>query len=204
LRNLGYTYLFSSSFDQTVQLYQAFSSASIAIISRPTEVQACFQQPYCILSDQNPHGLPLWKLLSFHFWTFPDHPLGHRWTLSPEDYQLEGKGYLPNLYLGYSIVETFQNHKPVPYGQRQHQVYIYGSSLSFFFSNETVWPHDFYEAAIEETGVKIVIGASKAQPTDPDPVLPSWLTNMGSISKDSFISTVGRSKVLIGQGHAWT
>jgi hypothetical protein len=210
LHDLGYTYLFPASFDRhyfsnsfsrTLQLYQAFAPMVIAIFSRDVEIEACVKDSSCILSEHNPDGIPLWKFYTFHFWSHPNHPLGRLWTLNPEDYQLEGKGlFPPNLYLGYSIEENCHKQNFTPHAERDHQVYIYGKKFSYFFGSDNVWPPDFYEAAIEETGIKIVMGASKDQPTDPDPVLPSWLTNLGNIPKDVFISTVGRSKILIGQG----
>ncbi len=52
----------------------------------------------CIKREGFPEGIPVWKSFSFHFWPSAESPLGHRWTLSPEEYKVgNGAG---NYYLG--------------------------------------------------------------------------------------------------------
>lgn len=57
-----------------------------AVIVEASDSHVCFaDEEYCIMSSLNPEGIPAWKIFSFHFWGFPDNPLGGNWTLSPEN-----------------------------------------------------------------------------------------------------------------------
>jgi hypothetical protein len=82
---MGYTFLFSPNIEQTIQHYHMMPHFVKAILVEPPDADACFQNAdYCVLSNQNPDGIPAWKIFSFHFWNDPANPLGHNWTLSPE------------------------------------------------------------------------------------------------------------------------
>jgi hypothetical protein len=70
----------------TVQLYHMIPDLVKAVLVEPSDTYACFKDvENCVRSSQNPDGIPLWKLFSFHFWAGRAHPLGPNWTLSPED-----------------------------------------------------------------------------------------------------------------------
>jgi hypothetical protein len=83
---MGYTFLFASSVEQTVQFYHMMPDLVKAIFMEPPDSNVCFEdEENCVLSARNPDGIPAWKIFSFHFWAFPANPLGHNWTLSPEN-----------------------------------------------------------------------------------------------------------------------
>ena len=71
--------------ERAVQIYYMIPDLVKIIITQSEDAYACFANKNCILSDQNPDGIPAWKIFSFNFWTGPDSPLGRQWTLSPED-----------------------------------------------------------------------------------------------------------------------
>jgi hypothetical protein len=72
--------------ERIIQLYHMIPDLVMAIIVESHETFTCFEdEENCILSSGNPHGIPAWKLFSFHFWPGSDNPLGRNWTLSPED-----------------------------------------------------------------------------------------------------------------------
>lgn len=86
LKNMGYTFLYSLNNERTVQLYQMFPHLVKAVILEGDETFGCFEdEDNCILSEKNKHGIPVWKILTIHWWTGDSHPLGHQWTLWPED-----------------------------------------------------------------------------------------------------------------------
>lgn len=102
---MGYSFLYSFNMDRTVQLYQMIPDLVIAILVEGPEITACWDdEDNCLLSEQNPYGIPAWKLFAFHFWTGPDTPLGRNWTLSPEPVSPRPRSQsYPLLYHPYSI-----------------------------------------------------------------------------------------------------
>lgn len=71
--------------ERAIQLYHMMPDMVKAILVEPPDSHLCFEDDEnCILSHRNPDGIPVWKIFSFSFWTHPDHPLGRKWTLSPE------------------------------------------------------------------------------------------------------------------------
>ncbi|KAJ7714165.1 hypothetical protein B0H14DRAFT_3523082 [Mycena olivaceomarginata] len=68
LRRLGYSFLYASSRDHMSQLYYMFRRLVSAIFEDVPDVMACFHDQDCVLREHRPHGIPAWKLFSFHFW----------------------------------------------------------------------------------------------------------------------------------------
>ncbi|KAJ7215982.1 hypothetical protein GGX14DRAFT_607058 [Mycena pura] len=88
-----YTYLYTDDgLDPMVCLYRVF--APLVPSTRLTHICTCFRDPYCPLRAW---GIPIWKILSFHYWDYADHPLGRKWTLSPEPYLPRPRQHLPGL-----------------------------------------------------------------------------------------------------------
>jgi hypothetical protein len=82
---MGYTFLYTKHIEQTVQLYRMMPDLVKVLIMEGNEVFSCFKdEDNCILSPRNLDGIPVWKMLSFNFWTGPSNPLGRNWTLSPD------------------------------------------------------------------------------------------------------------------------
>ena len=66
---MGYTYLLVQDLSQAVYYHHMLSSLIRTIILQDDLVQKCRDDPdFCAQSPQNPHGIPLWKILAFHFW----------------------------------------------------------------------------------------------------------------------------------------
>lgn len=167
----------------------------------------------CVKSPENPHGVPIWKTFSFFFWMQPNHPLGEKWVLSPEDYRSEaGDGKTGNTYLGYSVEPGCMNETFVPHADRPlGRVYAMSKRLSYFAEQpERAWPIEFYTAAAKKIqtpgGVNFVIGAHN----DTDfaelwklniPELPKEaMTNLGLLDQNKFMREVAKSRVLVGVG----
>lgn len=77
-----------------------FPHLVVAIIAEAASIFNCWEdESDCLLSENNAYGLPVWKLLAFHFWDDASHPLGSNWTLSPEPVSLIfGLIYYQNSY----------------------------------------------------------------------------------------------------------
>lgn len=77
-----------------------------------------------------------------------------------------------------------------------------------YFSNipEKAWDADFYTAAVEETGINIIVGASNEPNLDKglQVTLPEGLTNIGLLPQHEFLEEIAHSKVLIGVGQPYT
>jgi hypothetical protein len=74
-------------------------------------------------------------------------------------------------------------------------------SSYFVEGRERAWPPHFYDAAVNATGIKLVLGANidKSQPE-----LPAGLTNYGMMTQTAFLEAVSKSLVLIGVGRPYT
>lgn len=83
---MGYTFLYSGHLERTIQLYHMMPDLVKLIIADGDNAFDCFlDDENCVLSRQNPDGIPAWKMFSFNFWPRSETPLGRKWTLSPED-----------------------------------------------------------------------------------------------------------------------
>ncbi|KZP33614.1 glycosyltransferase family 18 protein [Athelia psychrophila] len=199
LRELGYTFLYSKSIDQTVQLYQMFPDLVKAIFSEGDDIYKCWEdEENCLLSESNPYGLPAWKLFAFHFWVTPASPLGRNWTLSPEPYVMDGSP--ENLYLGYSVEPSCMSQAFIPHDDRNDHIYIMTKDARNIADgyNPAQWPSHFYEAATKATGINFILGASGSNAAESP--IPAGVTNHGLLDQKQFIQAVSESLVLVGVG----
>lgn len=163
-------------------------------------------------------------MLKFSFWAQPEHPLGARWTLSPEPYALDG--FAPNTYLGYSIESSCLAHRFIPHHERPNQAYIMAKRLAYFLPGpERAWDPEWYAQVAEGmqgqeqgqgqgqgekrgagVGVEFVVGASNDpwQDGNLEVSLPEGLINVGQLPQKEFVEMIAKSKVLIGVGHPKT
>lgn len=206
LRNLGYTYLYTSSPEHTVQLYQMFPDLVQAVFVDEDESERCFRDiENCSLSSENPAGIPPWKIFSFAFWAHPANPLGAHWTLAPENYELLGNGH--NTYLGYSIEQACRSQPFIPHAQRENQAYILAKLLSFFTpERDRAWTPAIFDAATDATGIKYVLGAinDTLKGEWPAPQLPTNYVDYGLIDQPTFLDKLSKTRVLIGMGNPMT
>ncbi|KAJ7870430.1 hypothetical protein B0H13DRAFT_2350389 [Mycena leptocephala] len=190
LQRLGYSYLYSINGEHPNQLYNMFRPLVSAILVDATDANSCFRNERCVLSERNPHGIPAWKIFSFHFWNSPDNPLGRKWTLSPEDYR--GTHYIEmhqradergtaewanNTYLGYSIEPQCARQPFIPHQDRPWKAYV---------------------LAKEAGGRGIQFMAGVRERVLPE-FFPSNITNLG-FSSTEFYTRLAESRVLVGVG----
>ncbi|KAJ7094392.1 hypothetical protein C8R44DRAFT_590286, partial [Mycena epipterygia] len=203
LDNMGYSYLYSQSMEHTIHLYQMFPDLVRAVFSEGEDSKSCFDDTGCTMSHYNPSGIPAWKIFSVNFWVESYNPLGHKWTLSPEDYQLEHSWYIPNTYLGYSVEPGCLSRPFIPHELRptQPQVYVMAKDLEYFHPPHHAWQADFYDDAAEATGAHFVVGA---QGTKIPPDFPKSVENLGTMPQDWFYEILAESAVLVGVGLPYT
>lgn len=83
---MGYTTLFANSFEEALELYRLFPSL-VSVVVRNMAGE-CHTNPNCVKSENNPSGIPAWKIFDFEY--FPSPNGGHhnaglmqgKWTLS--------------------------------------------------------------------------------------------------------------------------
>lgn len=185
--------------------YQLFPDLVVAVLMEDAVVDECFSDGVnCVKTNHNPDGIPLWKMFSFFFWTTPNHPMGGRWTLAPENYTMEHPGHQNN-YLGYSVEPSCLRHEFIPADQRPLQAYVMAKKMSYFAPGpQRSWPLEFYDAAAEAMAVQLVAGVIQDAADEPNlevpTALPLSIENRGRLSQTEFVSTVAHSRVLIGVG----
>ncbi|KAJ7485670.1 hypothetical protein FB451DRAFT_1083152 [Mycena latifolia] len=201
LQNMGYTVMFAISLESSVQLYHMFANLVKVIITNPDQAHACFKQTTCVRSAENPAGIPAWKIFSFHWWESSENELGAKWTLSPENYLMNGR--VNTTYLGYSIEPQCSRYPFIPHAQRESQVYILAKFLKFFLPADRAWPPDFFDAAANATGASFVMAsmdlpdAPKLSPGD----LATSIINVGPVTQDEFYDLLSKSVALVGVGN---
>ncbi|KAF8311214.1 hypothetical protein DL93DRAFT_2061318 [Clavulina sp. PMI_390] len=222
LKNMGYSYLYAAEIDRAVTLYQMFPDLVRGVLMEDGDVTKCFENTLdCVKSDVNLDGIPVWKLFSFYFWASPNHPLGSKWTLSPENYTTEWEDNT-NTYLGYSVELSCLSHPDhpefsywVPPDERpEGQAYIFAKRQSYFApQRDLAFPLSFWDRAAKRTGVRFVAGAEndkeeRARRKDmpkldgevPE-VLPESITNYGLLPQSDFVDAIAHSRLLVGVGN---
>ncbi|KAF8299961.1 hypothetical protein DL93DRAFT_579628 [Clavulina sp. PMI_390] len=217
LRLLGYTFFYVDNVTDLQEFYHLMGANILAIIMSDEHVYKCWDdQEKCVKSRRNPLGPPLWKFFTFHFWPDAKHPLGHPWTLAPEDYSLHNsneKGV--NTYLGYSVEPSCNFQSVVPHAERvPRSVYALMKCVAYLAPQpERAWPPPFYQHAAQKLGVHFTIGAvNRSDPTrcggNQNLVAPQLdefggdnvITNVGPLDRPDFLRRVAESKVLLGVG----
>ncbi|KAJ7936163.1 hypothetical protein B0H13DRAFT_2303882 [Mycena leptocephala] len=206
LSRLGYTYLYTDGgFAAMVRLYHVFAPLVRAVLVDAPDAHACFRDPYCALRRDWAWGIPIWKILAFHYWAYVDHPLGRKWTLSPEPYLL----YPPpaaapdnNTYLGYSVQPSCTQQPFIPHAQRsptansrRKQIYIYTKTADYFSPEKRAFPPQVFGRLSTALGVDFVVGVQGA-----DTTLPAGVANLGGMDPARFYAAVASSWVLMGIG----
>ena len=144
LRALGYTTLFANSFDEALTLYRRFPSlVSVVIRNMAGE---CHTNPQCVKSEQNPTGIPAWKIFDFEYFPSPDAGHWHaglllgKWILSANPqpgWEDRGGGdrlqYIGYVYL-FSLNIRFWNNQKI--GSRL-KTSVHHSLLSLYLDDTT-------------------------------------------------------------------
>ncbi|KAF7320158.1 hypothetical protein MKEN_00800300 [Mycena kentingensis (nom. inval.)] len=198
LKNMGYTILYATGPRVAIEFYHLFDDLVEMVIMHPQQIDECYGMDLCLKTETNPAGIPAWRIQALHFWQNPGNPLGRKWTLSPEDYG-------SNNYVGYSIEEQCKMRPFVPHEERLRQAYILAKYYMFFNAKDTAWPPAYYEAAVNETGIRFVMAASMTTRPDlfPEPKdAPTAIHNMGGIlSQEDFYGNLSSSMLLVGVGN---
>jgi hypothetical protein len=119
-RSLNYTILFANGPMEAYLMYSHMPDMVKTVIFEPLFGEQCAERNndnYLDTEDDDAEaswqtgekgcgrrvgfedGIPLWKVFAYHFWTGPSGPLGHTWTLAPEDWAARRGGH-GNQYLG--------------------------------------------------------------------------------------------------------
>ncbi|KAH7105447.1 hypothetical protein BKA62DRAFT_766816 [Auriculariales sp. MPI-PUGE-AT-0066] len=216
LEDLGYTYLYADTREDIQPLYSNFTDQTIAVISFAAWIPECMQDPGCIKSQDNPKGVPLWKFLAFEFWKGANHPLGHDWTLSPEDYE-DG-----NNYLGYSVQRACFKYPYIPHEQRKRRALILAKRLTYFHKPTYPWRLVDYahppSYASKELGAGFhfvsAIGNDTSWGWDDvpveerpeDPQVPAGiqsLTDGRNLQREQWYAELADARMMIGVGQPW-
>ncbi|KAJ6470274.1 hypothetical protein C8R47DRAFT_1055004 [Mycena vitilis] len=209
-RRLGYTYLYTDGgLDPMLRLYRIYAPLVHAVIVDAPDAHACFKDPYCALSRAWPWGIPIWKILSFHYWDYADHPLGRKWTLSPEPYHPAPNN---NTYLGYSVQPSCTQQPFLPHAQRspssaptgtsashRKQVYIYAKTAEYFSPAKRAFPPQVFARLAAALDVEFVVGVPDGEDADGE-MLPAGVANLGAMGPARFYEHLARSWVLMGIG----
>lgn len=198
LQEMGYSPLVTSGdYSDLVRTYRLFPDFIKVVIAEAYDVDKCYNDPACVKSPTNPLGVPIWKLLSFHFWGSPDHPLGGPWTLSPENYPVISRGNgVNNTYLGYSIQRTCEALPVVPHAERPKQAYVLAKWLSYFHNKEYAWAG----VALDDAHAPARFVAGMIDDEDGKKPVPAGVANFGRLDKKAFYGELSRSRVLVGIG----
>jgi hypothetical protein len=204
LDDLGYTYVITPypSYLYMIQFYKMFPDLVKLIFVDRIDAFQCFHDTAgCVISEQNPTGIPLWKMLTFNFWMGSHHPLGEEWTVSPEDYASRVGS---NTYLGYSIEASCRKQPFVPHSARENQAYILAKLLSFFTpERDAAWSTVDFDAVTNATGMEFTLASfnDTLQGEWSAPRLPSNHVNLGRIAQAEFMNVLSKSRVFIGMGN---
>ncbi|KAJ7120180.1 hypothetical protein C8R44DRAFT_623732, partial [Mycena epipterygia] len=201
LRRLGYSYLYSINRGHTSELYYMFGALVTTILVDVADAHDCFYDEDCLLMRDKPHGIPAWKILSFHFWDSPDNPLGRKWTLSPEN--VSTQCFPANTYLGYSVEPQCARQAFIPHAQRKQHAYAYvlAKEAHYFQPAERSYDPDSFAAAAGAANVQFLAGVRER---DLPPYFPRNITNVGFLPAAKFYATLAGSRVLVGVGRPYT
>lgn len=85
LNNMGFSVFYTPNLERAIQLYHIFNDLVKVVITDVGQSHVCWwTHPSCRRKPDNPSGIPVWKMLTFYFWSDINNPLGEKWTLSPE------------------------------------------------------------------------------------------------------------------------
>ncbi|KAJ7333304.1 hypothetical protein DFH08DRAFT_1083764 [Mycena albidolilacea] len=189
------------------------SIALRAVVVDAPDAYACFRDPYCALRREWAWGIPIWKILSFHYWDDTDHPLGRKWTLSPEPYlpcappqpppataPTWATACSPSAPSSPSSRTPSAPPPSPPPETRRKQIYIYAKTADDFSPEKGAFPPHIFARLPAALGVDFVVGVQGA---DAVAALPAGVANLGGLGGMGlarFLEALARSWVLVGMG----
>nr|GAT45307.1 predicted protein [Mycena chlorophos] len=214
----SYTVIHVETLAQLVEKYQLFPQLVKIAILGDGEVFDCWKDTKnCLQSDENPNGIPGYKLISFCFWTWPRHPLGPRWVISPEPYneiKTPGEMRSDNRYIGYSIENTCNATKYIPANERPSDpshAWLLAKLIAYFYpERDFVWSKKMLDEIAVEAGVVYTM-ASHHSPHPPTPedvekaalYLPdeSHYINHYFLRQAEWLEQLAQARMVIGIGN---
>ncbi|KAH8081857.1 hypothetical protein HD553DRAFT_358927, partial [Filobasidium floriforme] len=202
-QSLGYTFLYAFEIIESMEINLEIPSLVHMVMAEAGHIKDCSSPDYephenwrCVKSEGFEEGLPIWKMFSWHFWESPAHPLGHQFTLAPEDYARypSRQGKENNLYIGYSIESYCANVQPE--ADRERRAYILAKHASYFEPPAYKYSTDVFERIKGSSGIDFIAGSGKQGDQLPD----EGIENMGMMPSERFVQELGRSQALIGIG----
>jgi len=203
LDNLGYTYLYTYNSIDTLAMYRVIPSLVAAIFMDSDNLYQCMMDRYCVKSEHNPYGIPIWKMFDFMFWALHDHPLGKQWTINPEPWGLASSFLGGATYFGFSIQSSCNSVPFLPHSERAKDriAFIMSKYIQFFSPGEnTAWEIEDFNYAAEETGVRYISGARPGDGVPGPLAVPDKLENFGYLPQPEFLQALAKSTILIGVG----
>ncbi|RXK40427.1 hypothetical protein M231_02260 [Tremella mesenterica] len=233
-QSLNYTLVYTFGVLDTVLVYQTIPDLVTSIWWASADFLKCLQcndenyqsteKPFgagrqtgtkgCPKKEGFEDGIPVWKSWIFHFWQDPRHPLGHGWTLAPEDYAKWKPGKEQNRYLGYSIESRCRSQKHFSPEEREHCAVALGKLPSYFDPDQKTftWTNQLdllVHAMPRGSDRKQFEIIAFAGPTDENTAMgvtlnTSGVVNYGKKPMAEWNSVVARSKLLLGVGRPFT
>jgi hypothetical protein len=183
---MGYTVVFAPGNDELVRTYRLFPDLVKVILLESPAIFSCFENGNCLKSPSNPRGVPIWKMLAFHFWQGSAHPLGGAWTVGPEQWgKITPSSSAENVYMGYSIERTCTKKAVIPFEERPHQVYILAKYVGYFYDKSFPWTNDTFKLGTEYN-VSFVAGSKG----DEGATVPEGVKNLGILKQNDFFEQV--------------
>ncbi|KAJ7698993.1 hypothetical protein B0H17DRAFT_926941 [Mycena rosella] len=197
MKNLDYTVINAQDVLEAAQLYRMVPDLVKMVIVNDEVLFACWKDTsQCRRTAQNPSGIPIYKMFSFYFWLFLNHPLGAKWVLLPKPYALEPGANKNIAYLGYSIEHASAF---VPVALQLNQAWILAKQLAYLSPSKSLpWTTVDYNVTVTFTGIYYALGAGLG---DGEAVAPPGLQVPAVYEKDVFMHRLAQSKVLIGVGN---
>ncbi|KAJ7740885.1 hypothetical protein B0H14DRAFT_3515443 [Mycena olivaceomarginata] len=168
LNNMGYSVLYATNIESALHLYYIYGHLVKMVIASGGDIE-------------QHTSLEIFRV---PFWSQAAHPLGSKWTLSPEDYHT-------NSYLGYSIEAQCSRYPFIPHSERKRQAYILAKFLNFFTPEQRVWEPDFFDAA-----------ATRRECPSIENIAPAHAEDV--FTQDEFYHVLSHSVALVGVGNPVT
>ncbi|ODN76400.1 hypothetical protein L198_08084 [Cryptococcus wingfieldii CBS 7118] len=212
LNALGYSYFFSSlgwwnsDMRKTTELWHKYGGNVRMVISDPGQLDLCWNDEgqKCLKTEENPEGIPAWRMLAFWYWDTPGNPLGPKFTLSPSPLN-------DNFFLSYSIEPTCLRLPFIPHSSRPKppQAYLLAKQIDYLspFSHndrdpyaQFAWTLPFLSGLQEEFNISVVGGMRDDNETMRGLVEESGIRNLGELGVVEFYEQLAESFVLVGVG----
>ncbi|KAH7105446.1 hypothetical protein BKA62DRAFT_390017 [Auriculariales sp. MPI-PUGE-AT-0066] len=216
VEDLGYTYLIGESYEDLVPLYNQYPSRVKVVITMMDWVPKCLHDEQCIRSDKFPQGIPLWQMIVFEWWRGAHHPLGHAWTLSPEDWE-DG-----DVYLGYSVQRSCYKNQYIPHAKRKNRAVVLAKRVTYFYKPSYPWlgvdyanppataaaalgeGFEFVGAARNDTAYGWDNGDNRVD----NPVVPAGINPLTqgegeNLSKEQWFLELADTRVMVGIGQPY-